>query len=219
MALQGNLEDFDLTDVFQLIHLGKKNGVLEIKTEESDGEIYFDEGKVIYARAGKVEGEDAIHHVLRWTMGKFMFTPDKDPPQKIMDIPIQNVILEAAKQIDEWKRLEKTIPSVDMIVDFVEDPELSSDKINLSPQEWKILSLITGNRSIGEIAQLAKLKEFETAKIFYGLISSGLVKLKNPPEQKEEKPSKKEEKKDEKKEEKKQEDKKKKKRRGFFRRG
>lgn len=217
MALQGNLEDFDLTDVLQLIHLGKKNGVLEIKSEENDGEIYFDEGKVVYARAGKVKGEDAIHHVLRWTVGKFMFSPDKDPPQKIMDIPIQNIILEAAKQIDEWKRLEKTIPSVDVIVDFVEDPEVSSDKINLSPQEWKILSLITGNRSISEIAQLAKLKEFDTAKIFYGLVSSGLVKLKQPSEQKKEKKEvKKEIGKEEKKEKKKL---KKKKRRGFFRRG
>jgi hypothetical protein len=29
MALQGNLEDFELTDVFQLIQLGQKDGGLE----------------------------------------------------------------------------------------------------------------------------------------------------------------------------------------------
>lgn len=207
MALQGNLEDFDLTDVLQLIHLGKKNGALEIETLENRGEIYFENGKVVYAKTKEMIGEESIHYILRWTKGKFVFSPEKRAPEKRMNIPIQNLILDAAKQIDEWKRIEKIVPSVEMIVDFVEDPDVSSEEINLSPDEWKILSLITGERSIRDVAQLAKLTEFNTAKIFYGLISSGLVNLKRP--------TKKEEKKEEEKEEKKEV----KKKRGFFRRG
>ncbi len=206
MALQGNLEDFDLTDVLQLIHLGKKNGALEIDTEGNHGEIYFENGKVVYAKTIKREGEDGIHHILRWTKGKFVFSPEKKPPDKMMDIPIQNLILDAAKQIDEWKRLEKVIPSVEMLVDFVEDPEVSSNEINLSPDEWKILSLITGDKSIRGIAKLAKLTEFNTAKVFYGLVSSGLVRLKQPPRKEEAKVEKKEVQKEVKK------------KRGFFRR-
>ena len=57
MALQGNLEDFDLTDVLQLIHLGKKNGALEIEIEGDRGEIYFENGKVLYAKTTKKMGE------------------------------------------------------------------------------------------------------------------------------------------------------------------
>lgn len=207
MALQGNLEDFDLTDVLQLIHLGKKNGALEIEIEGDRGEIYFENGKVLYAKTRNKMGEDSIHEILRWSEGKFLFSPEKIAPERKMNIPIQNLILDAAKQIDEWKRLEKLIPSIEMIVDFVEDPEVSSEEISLSPEEWKILSLITGEKSIQEIAQLAKLTEFNAAKIFYGLVSSGLVRLKEPfrKEVKKEKP----------KEAKKPEVKKK---RGFFRR-
>lgn len=190
MALQGNLEDFDLTDVLQLIHLGKKNGALEIEIEGDRGEIYFENGKVLFAKTKNKMGEDSIHQILRWSVGKFLFSPEKTAPERKMDIPIQNLILDAAKQIDEWKRLEKLIPSTEMIVDFVEDPEVSSEEISLSPEEWKILSLITGEKSIREISQLAKMTEFNTAKIFYGLISSGLVRLKEPPkkEVKKEKP-------------------------------
>jgi hypothetical protein len=208
LALQGNLEDFDLTDVLQLIHLGKKNGALEIETEGDRGEIYFENGKVLYAKTTNKMGEDSIHQILRWTVGKFLFSPEKTAPERKMDIPIQNLILDAAKQIDEWKRLEKLIPSTEMIVDFVEDPEVSSEEISLSPEEWKILSLITGEKSIRDIALLAKMTEFNTAKIFYGLVSSGLVQVKEPP--------KKEVKKEKSKEEVRPEVKKK---RGFFRRG
>jgi len=206
LALQGNLEDFDLTDVLQLIHLGKKNGSLEIETKENKGEIYFENGKVVFAKTEKISGEDAIHYILRWSVGKFLFSPEKKAPEKMMDIPIQNLILDAAKQIDEWKRLEKIIPSVEMLVDFVEDPEVSSDEINLSPDEWKILSLITGDRSIRQIAQLAKFTEFNTARVFYGLVSSGLVRLKQAPKKEEVKVEKKEIKREVKK------------KRGFFRR-
>jgi len=207
LALQGNLEDFDLTDVLQLIHLGKKNGALEIETEGNRGEIYFENGKVVYAKTKEVSGKDAIHYILKWSEGNFTFSPEKRAQKKMMDIPIQNLILDAAKQIDEWKRLEKVIPSVEVCVDFVEDPDVSSEEINLSPDEWKILSLITGERTIREIAQFAKFTEFNTAKVFYGLISSGLVKLSEPP------------KKEGKKEEKKEEKKEIRKKRGFFRRG
>jgi hypothetical protein len=38
MALQGNLEDFELTDVFQLIQLGQKDGGLRIQSEDDVGE-------------------------------------------------------------------------------------------------------------------------------------------------------------------------------------
>ena len=207
MSLQGNLVDFDLTDVLQLIHLGKKNGALEIETEGDRGEIYFENGKVLFAKTKTKMGEDSIHQILRWSEGKFLFSPEKHAPERKMDIPIQNLILDAAKQIDEWKRLEKLIPSVEMLVDFVEDPEVSSEEISLSPEEWKILSLITGEKSIRDIAQLAKMTEFNTAKIFYGLVSSGLVQLKEPPKKEEEKEKPKEAKKPEVK-----------KKRGFFRR-
>jgi len=87
-------------------------------------------------------------------------------------------------------------------------PDVSTEEINLSPDEWKILSLITGERSIREIAHLAKFTEFNAAKVFYGLISSGLVKLKKP-----------QKKEDEKKAEEKKEKKEVKKKRGLFRRG
>lgn len=208
MALQGELEDFELTDILQLIHLCKKNGALEIETEGNRGEIYFENGKVIYAKTIDMVNEDAIHYILRWTKGKFMFTLERRAPERKMDVPIQNLILDAAKQIDEWKRLEKLIPSVEMIVDIVEDPDVSTEEINLSPDEWKILSLITGERSIREIAHLAKFTEFNAAKVFYGLISSGLVKLKKP-----------QKKEDEKKAEEKKEKEEVKKKKGLFRRG
>jgi len=52
VALQGNLEDFGIADVFQLIGQQRKTGVIEFAARDQSVEIFFDKGKVV--RAAKV---------------------------------------------------------------------------------------------------------------------------------------------------------------------
>ncbi|RKZ21395.1 hypothetical protein DRQ16_03670 [bacterium] len=192
MGLQGNLRDFEITDVLQLIHMGQKDGVLKIKTEDDEGAVYFEGGLVTHAETRETEGEKAIQVILTWTEGEFIFETNVKSEKRTIELPIQNVILEAARQIDEWKRMEKVIPSVDVVVDFVEDPDVGN--IELLPEEWRVLTSVDGNKSISEIADSLKMKEFDVARILYGLVSSGLIKVCGEKKKKKEKEEKKEEK-------------------------
>lgn len=177
MALQGNLEDFELTDVFQLIQLGQKDGGLRIQSEDDVGIVYFKEGIVIHAKTNSIQGEAAIDTILSWRKGRFVFNPNEETLQRTVDLPIQQVILEAARRIDEMTKIQKLIPSFDVVVNIIEVPEAGVEKIHLKPGEWKILSFVDGSRIIRDIASKASVSEFETARILYGLISSGLVKI------------------------------------------
>src|SRR5512133_1725294 len=51
MALRGNLKDFSLPDVFQLVQLSGKTGVLRIVGPETDGSIWFRDGDVFFAQS------------------------------------------------------------------------------------------------------------------------------------------------------------------------
>jgi len=185
MGLQGNLQDFEITDILQLIYMGQKAGVLRIITEDDEGEIYFNSGLVVHANTKEKKGESAIQSILRWTTGSFVFDPSGKTNEKTIQLPVQNVILEAARQIDEWKAIEKVIPSIEVIVDFVPEPDMSD--IELTQEEWKVLTTIDGQKTAKEIAQKLDMKEFDTARILYGLISSGLLKIvSEQPEKKEE---------------------------------
>ena len=177
MALQGNLEDFELTDVFQLIQLGQKDGGLRIQCEDDVGIVYFKEGIVIHAKTNSIQGEAAIDTILSWKKGRFVFNPNEETLQRTVNLPIQQVILEAARRIDEMTKIQKLIPSFDVVVNIIEVPEAGVEKIHLKPEEWKILSFVDGSRAIKDIASKASVSEFETARILYGLISSGLVKI------------------------------------------
>ncbi|MCX7995445.1 MAG: DUF4388 domain-containing protein [candidate division WOR-3 bacterium] len=177
MALEGNLEDFELTDVFQLIQLGAKDGSLRIQTQNDVGVVYFKEGMVVHARTNNLVGEQAIDTILQWRKGRFVFKPGEETLEKTVELPIQQVILDAARRIDELNKIQRLIPSFDMIPKIVEVPDAGIEKINLRPEEWKVLAFVDGHLSIREISQRVKLSEFETGRILYGLISSGLVKL------------------------------------------
>ncbi len=207
MPLSGNLEDFEITDVLQVIHISNKDGVLYIRTGKGRALMFFKGGLLLHDAVGM----DAVRKIIILRQGTFEFRPGESTPNVTIELPIQNVIIEAARQIDEWKQMKKVIPSVDIIVDFVEEPEIS--KIELTPDEWKILTSVDGKKALKEIARSLSLDEFTVAKTLYGLISSGLLKVIGE-KQEEIKQEAKEVK--EVKEEKKEEDEKKK--GGFFRR-
>lgn len=184
MSLAGELQDFEITDVFQLIQMGQKDGVLKIQTADDIGIVYFKDGKVAHVQTNTIRGESAIDTILSWKKGHFTFNPGEQMAVRTVDLPIQQVILDAARRIDELTRIQKLIPSFDVVVKMVEVPQEGVDNIQLQPREWKALSFVDGSLSIKQIAVKSNLSEFETAKIFYGMISSGLVSVVQPQQKK-----------------------------------
>src|SRR6185503_16262693 len=54
-------------------------------------------------------------------------------------------------------------------------------QINLNTSEWLILSKIDAHRSVKAIAHASGLSVFDAAKILYGLIATGLIRLRERP--------------------------------------
>ncbi|MEO0280798.1 MAG: DUF4388 domain-containing protein [candidate division WOR-3 bacterium] len=174
-GLQGSLKDFEITDILQLINMNKKDGCLEITTKDSVGRIYFEGGSVTHAEIDDRFGESAIHQILVINDGSFKFIPDVKTPRNTISLPIHHLMLEAARSIDEWKQIEKLIPSLDLVVKVVENPDVDTDNIKLSSEEWKMLTFVDNVSTIKEIAKKVNQSEFQTAKTIYGLITSGLI--------------------------------------------
>jgi hypothetical protein len=53
MALKGNLRDFTITQLFNLINLARKTGTLVVESSNEKVMVSFREGKLAYARAGQ----------------------------------------------------------------------------------------------------------------------------------------------------------------------
>jgi DNA-binding MarR family transcriptional regulator len=176
---QGSLRELHLPDVIQLVSVSGKTGAFHLYKDNDEGIIFLELGKIVHAVLGSTEGDEAVYAMATWTDGNFRFIPDENPPKHTITKSNTNLLMEAARRLDEWKILSKKIPSLDMIPKF-EVPQGKKGKINLNTQEWLILSKVNGQNSIAEIAMQSNLSPFDVAKMLYGLITMGLVQLEQP---------------------------------------
>jgi len=177
MAFQGSLTELHLPDIVQLMSVSGKSGVFLLTDGPLKGEIYLKDGQIVHAQLDDVQGEDAVYALAIWNKGDFRFDPGVATEIRTISKSNTNLLMEAARRLDEWRVLSKKIPSVDRVPEFVV-LEGREGQINLNTGEWLILSKIDGKRSIKQIAQASSLSVFDAAKILYGLVTTGLIRLK-----------------------------------------
>ncbi len=194
MSLQGSLKHIQLHDVIQLVSVSGKSGLFHLKKGNEEGKIFLKKGNIVHAEVGQIKGEEAIYTLAVWSDGEFYFEPDVECQEETIKKSNTNLLMEAARRLDEWKVLTKKIPSLKMIPQFKPQPLTSKAHIHLNTGEWLILSKINGIRNIEEIAKEINLSPFDTSKILYGLITNNLIELKEVVPQQEEIKEKKEEK-------------------------
>jgi hypothetical protein len=177
MAFQGSLAELHLPDIIQLISVSGKTGVFHLVDGALKGQIYLHEGKIVHAVLEDVHGEEAVYALAIWSQGDFKFEPGIATEQRTITKSNTNLLMEAARRLDEWRVLSKKIPSTEMMPEFVVQ-DSREGQINLNTSEWLILSKIDGTRTIKAIAQAANLSVFDVAKILYGLVATGLIRLR-----------------------------------------
>jgi uncharacterized protein DUF4388 len=178
MAFQGSLAELHLPDIIQLISVSGKTGVFHLTSGVLAGEIYLNDGKIVHAQLDDVSGEEAVYALAMWSQGDFRFDPGVATEVRTITKSNTNLLMEAARRLDEWRVLSKKIPSTDMVPEFVVQ-EHRDGQINLNTSEWLILSKIDGHRSVKEIAAATRLTAFDAAKILYGLVATGLIRLRS----------------------------------------
>jgi len=179
MAFQGSLAELHLPDIIQLISVSGKTGVFHLTDGALKGQIFLHDGQIAHAQLEDAVGEEAVYALAIWSRGDFKFEPGVATEHRTISKSNTNLLMEAARRLDEWRVLSKKIPSTEMVPEFVVQ-ENREGQINLNTSEWLILSKIDGLRSIKQIAQHSGLSVFDAAKILYGLIATGLIRLKEP---------------------------------------
>ncbi len=178
MAFQGSLAELHLPDIIQLVSVSGKTGVFHLVDGNLKGQIYLHDGRIVHATLDDVSGEEAVYALAIWNQGDFKFEPAAPSEVRTISKSNTNLLMEAARRLDEWRVLSKKIPSVEMIPEFVVQ-ENREGQINLNTSEWLILSKIDGHRSVKAIGQASGLSVFDASKILYGLIATGLIRLRD----------------------------------------
>jgi hypothetical protein len=122
---------------------------------------------------------EVVRRLFTWVEGFFRFEQDIYPPDgKItVRVDLENLIIEGSRQLREWEQLQEEIPSLDMAMKFTERPGTNLRSVNLSVEEWRVVSYVSPKNSIRMIARAAKMNDLEIRRVIYSLLQAGLVEL------------------------------------------
>src|SRR2546422_767533 len=187
MAIEGPLRELGIHDVFQLLDLSRKTGVLRVTSElrHNAGTIYFQDGTIIFAeiksnphplgalllRTGKIteadlerardmqtrqndprrlgqilvamgvlspreverqvrfQIEEVVFEVMSWREGFFSFSEEPVsgvPAETTVSISTGALLMEGARRIDEWSRIEKHVPHLGVVPQLARAPRTRS---------------------------------------------------------------------------------------------
>ncbi|HSP15867.1 MAG TPA: DUF4388 domain-containing protein [Thermoanaerobaculia bacterium] len=181
MAFQGSLKELPLPDIIQLVSVSGKTGKFTLTRDAERGFIFLKNGQMVHATIGDLVGEEAIYALAIWSSGEFQFTPGDEADRQTITKSNTNLLMEAARRLDEWRVLSKKIPGVDYVPELLAR-EGRHEQVTLNPHEWMLVTKIDGHRSISDIGRALNISAFEVSKILYGLITGELVQLKKKSE-------------------------------------
>ena len=241
MAIEGPLRELGIHDVFQLLDLSRKTGLLRVTSElrHNAGTIYFEEGTIIFAeirsnphplgalllRTGKIteadlerardmqgrqgdqrrlgeilvalgaltprelerqvrfQIEEVVFEVMSWREGYFSFNEGpltEVPEEATVRITTEALLMEGARRIDEWSRIEGRIPHLGIVPGLAPTLAGAEGELDLLPPEWEMLAMIDRQRDVRAIASALGRSDFEVAKTLFGLESAGVIVLADP---------------------------------------
>ncbi len=120
---------------------------------------------------------ESVYTLFTWHTGTFRFDPNVLPPEERITVAVSldHLIIEGSRRVQEWEHLRDELPDLDVPLKFAERPDVNIRNINLSVEQWKVISFINSRNSIRQTASFLKMDEFQIRRIVYGLQTAGLV--------------------------------------------
>jgi hypothetical protein len=126
---------------------------------------------------------NVVYTLFNWKEGEFQFDQNTLPSGNRIAVPInlENVIMEGSRRIQESELLQDELPDLTSIaLRFTDNPDARLRNVNLSVEEWRVISFINPRNTIKQIAQSNSMDDFQIRKIVYGMLQAGLVELTRP---------------------------------------
>ncbi len=119
--ISGSLNQIYLPDLWQMLSLNSKSGIIQVEGQGISGSIYIEKGEIVSAVSHNVVGEKALYRLIPLREGKFRFIPGKVGVRRTINAPSQHVVLEGMRHFDELVKLGNKKPSPNDSIQIVKD--------------------------------------------------------------------------------------------------
>jgi hypothetical protein len=158
-----------------------------LETQRTDptrrlAEILLDSGVVArheLERQLRFQMEETVYELMSWEEGYFKFEErDEVGRQPLLSrVRVDSLLMEGARRLDEWTRLESRVPSAEAIPVLAPASDRDVAPLDLTTEQWELLAEVDGERDIRQIAADIGRSAFDIARTVYALVAAGIVQV------------------------------------------
>ena len=209
MTLRGNVRDFPLRAVLEMLGQTKKTGELQLRVDDRVGALGVADGRVVTAVFNEEEPLLALSAIFALDGAEFEFTPwDDAPPANLEGKTLADLLrqADAAKKAAEEARrkaeeeaeaarkkaeeeaeaerqriaaLRAVIPSDDLPFRLSERA-VDQGAVTLTSERWRLVLAVNGERDLNAIASTLHLDHDAALTALVGLVSDGVIETVTP---------------------------------------
>jgi hypothetical protein len=119
---------------------------------------------------------DGVFDLLRWPAGDFAFVVDEVNPEDVgVALPVESVVADAEARKENWDAVSRVVPSPQAVMSM---PVVLPEGPQLSREEWSLLALTDGRRSVAELVDLTGCGHYAVVSILAALVQRGLLEVR-----------------------------------------
>ena len=149
-GLQGSLEKEQLFSLLSYLKLTSSTGRLEVIYGSESASIYIQNGEVVHAESGVLQGEYAVKRISTWAGGRFQFHSGEISPKSSITDTLEGLALSIAVSIDENRNNEASGIDLDRSVRLVSE---NAGEVTLNGDDLMLLPKLNGRVSLRQAGQ------------------------------------------------------------------
>jgi hypothetical protein len=178
-AMQGRLEEVPLPDLLQLLAASRKTGLLAVGDAASEGRVHLAEGKVTgcsVSSAPAITPQKAFARLLGLDRGPFeLRPPEAPPPAAALDAPLEALLMEGCRQLDELRALGPRLPAPGARVTVA--VPLPQPLRTLSPEDLDVFQIALEAGTVQRVLDRSTAPDVDVATRLVGLAERGYLKV------------------------------------------
>jgi hypothetical protein len=125
----------------------------------------------------KDQVEQLLFSLLNWQTGSFKFYENQFPTDEeiTVNLSVENVILEGLRHIDEMNMVTETLPDLGAVYTISASQAGRTRAITLQSDEWNLMALVDGHRTIDDICKVSPADRDDTLKRLAQLKLAGII--------------------------------------------
>ena len=179
MTLRGQIADFPIETVLQLLASTGKTGQLEVRGDGQSGSLGFDGGRLVSAAAGDDIGESALGAIFTVAEGDFEFIPWTDAPAGNLSGDLDQLLDRAVIERNKIIAIREVVPT-DALRFRLSERAAERGEVTLSADQWRALLAVNGERDVRAVADHLKVGRLTALDTLAGLVTAGFVDIVEP---------------------------------------